>query len=83
MAYAPLSLLEREEIRVAIVEDPGVAFAVIGVRIGRDRSTVSREVSRNGGRHGYRAAMQPIGEIHQVRSSKSTTCGWGCGVVAG
>ena len=53
MAYAPLSLLEREEIRVAIVEDPGVAFAVIAARISRDRSTVSREVSRNGGRNGY------------------------------
>jgi len=57
MAYAPLSLLEREEIRVALTEDRDVVFAAVGVRIGRHGSTVSREVGRNGGRHAYCAAV--------------------------
>lgn len=57
MAYAPLSLPEREEIRVALTEDRDVAFAAVGVRLGRHPSTVSREVGRNGGRHAYCAAV--------------------------
>jgi IS30 family transposase len=50
-----LSPLEREEIRAFLVDDPIVAFASIAVTLGRDASTISREVGRNGGRERYRA----------------------------
>jgi IS30 family transposase len=48
-----LSLEDREEIRAGL--QAGASFAAIAGRIGRCPSTVSREVNRNGGRHGYRA----------------------------
>lgn len=57
MAYVPLSLLEREEIRVALTEDVAVSCAAIGRRIGRHPTTISRELERNGGRACYRAAI--------------------------
>ena len=50
-----LSPLEREEIRAFLVDDPIVAFASIALSLGRDASTISREVGRNGGRERYRA----------------------------
>lgn len=48
-----LCLEEREEIRAGLVG--GESLGVIARRLGRDRSTVCREVARNGGRDGYRA----------------------------
>jgi IS30 family transposase len=48
-----LTAQEREAIRVGLVA--GESFAVIGRRLGRPTSTVSREVGRNGGRDGYLA----------------------------
>lgn len=57
MPGAPLSLPEREEINVALIEDRAMPWAEIGRRIDRDPTTVSREVARHGGRHGYRAAI--------------------------
>lgn len=56
MAHVPLSLLEREEIRVVLTEDQAVSCAAIGRRIGRHPTTVGRELERNGGRDCYRAA---------------------------
>ena len=56
MAHVSLSLLEREEILVALIEDPVVSCAAIGRRIGRHPTTIGRELERNGGRGCYRAA---------------------------
>jgi IS30 family transposase len=48
-----LQLTEREEISRQLVS--GATFAAIGRRLRRDKSTISREVGRNGGREHYRA----------------------------
>jgi len=42
MPGAPLSLPEREEISVALIEDPAVAWAVIARRVGRHPTTIAR-----------------------------------------
>src|SRR5664280_1270169 len=55
MPGSALSPLEREEIRACLVDDPIVGFASIAIVLGRDASTISREVRRNGGREQYRA----------------------------
>src|SRR5487761_1963599 len=57
MPGAPLSLPEREEIALALIEDPMVAWAVIGRRAGRHPTTIAREVTGHGGRSGYRPAV--------------------------
>ena len=44
---------EREEISRGLAR--GECFRAIGKAIGRDHTTVSREVNRNGGRTSYRA----------------------------
>lgn len=56
MPGEPLSLPERDEIAVALIEDPGVAWAVIGRRISRHPTTIAREVTAGGGRDRYRPA---------------------------
>jgi len=50
MSSKPLSLLEREEIAVALIENSGVSWAEIGRRVERHPSTIAREVTRHGGR---------------------------------
>jgi IS30 family transposase len=50
-----LTVTEREEISRGLAT--GVSFRQIGVGLGRAASTVSREVSRHGGRRWYRAAV--------------------------
>ena len=50
-----LTLDQREEIRVGI--EHCWSDAEIAVRIGCARSTVWREIARNGGRHSYRASL--------------------------
>ena len=47
------SLAEREEIRVGVAN--GASLRVIAAKLGRNVSSVSREVARNGGRDAYRA----------------------------
>lgn len=53
MPAHPLSLREREEIRWGIARSESVTS--IAGRLGRHRTTISREISRNGGRDTYRA----------------------------
>lgn len=57
MPGAPLSLPEREEISVALIEDCSLPWAVIARRIGRHPTTVMAEVVANGGRGHYRPAV--------------------------
>ena len=60
-----LSLEEREEIRIGI--DRGESDGVIAGRLGRHRSTVWREIQRNGGRDGYRAFRAHDGAAVRAR----------------
>jgi IS30 family transposase len=57
MPGAPLSLPEREEIGLALIEDRSLPWAVIAQGIGRHPTTVMREVTANGGRSRYRPAL--------------------------
>ena len=57
MPGAPLSLPEREEIAVALIEDRSTSWAEIGRRTRRHPTTIMREVSANGGRDRYRPAI--------------------------
>jgi transposase, IS30 family len=57
MPGAPLSLPEREEISVALIEDRAVPWAVIAQRVDRHPTTIAREVTAHGGRHSYRPAV--------------------------
>lgn len=53
-AVRTLRLEEREEISRGLAS--GLSIREIARRLGRAASTVSREIERNGGEHGYRAA---------------------------
>jgi transposase, IS30 family len=57
MPGAPLSLPEREEISFALIENRDSPWAVIGRRVDRHPTTISREVDANGGRGHYRPAL--------------------------
>lgn len=57
MPGAPLSLPEREEISVALIEDREMSWAQIARRVGRHPTTIAREVTSGGGRRRYRPAV--------------------------
>jgi IS30 family transposase len=63
-----LSLAEREEISRGVVAER--SFAEIARGLGRSTSTVSREVSRNGGRVGYRAVAADTAAWARARRPK-------------
>jgi len=79
-----LTLEEREEIRIGIGRDE--TATEIGVRLGRHRATIWREVKNNGGRCGYRA-FQAQDRAHQaakrIRPSWVETRPWLWDVVVG
>jgi IS30 family transposase len=60
-----LSLSDREEIRVGV--ERGLSDAEIGQRLGRHRSTIWREIHRNGGRAAYRAYAAEARAAEQAR----------------
>jgi IS30 family transposase len=71
-----LSLAEREEIAVGLAR--GDSYRVIGARIGRPASTVSREVSRNGPPGPYRAVRaQALAELRGRRPKEAKLAGSG------
>lgn len=59
---------EREEISRGLVA--GFSFRQIAAQLGRPASTISREVSRNGGRRQYRATMAEGRAWHQALRPK-------------
>jgi transposase, IS30 family len=70
-----LSLVEREEISRGLAA--GESLRAIGRRLGRAPSTISREVSRNGGRQRYRAcpAERAMGRrAKRPKPAKLATC---------
>jgi len=68
-----LSLAEREEISRGLVS--GDSCRSIARRLGRAPSTVSREISRNGGRGRYRACEAERIAFTRARRPKSTKLG--------
>ena len=73
-----LSLAEREEIALGVSR--GETAVTIARRIGRATSTVTREVARNGGRRGYRAARADLRALGWPvgRSRRSLSGARGC-----
>ena len=63
-----LSIGEREEISRGLAR--GESFRAIARAIGRSHTTVSREVSRNGGRKGYRAQRADAATWKRARRPK-------------
>ena len=68
-----LSLTEREEISRGLAA--GVSFRCIASGLGRAGSTVSREVTANGGRNRYRATTAHGASRHLARRPKPTRLG--------
>jgi len=65
-----LDAREREEIRVGMATEE--SFADVGRRLGRPRSTVSREVGRNGGRLRYCAVKADLRALARTARPKAT-----------
>ncbi len=65
-----LTLAEREEISRGVIA--GHSARSIAVSLGRSRSTVSREINRNGGRRGYRA--NKADQVAWDRTHRPKTC---------
>ncbi len=63
-----LTLAEREEISRGIASRRSLRS--IALRLGRAPSTVSREIQRNGGRHGYRASRADAAAWERARRPK-------------
>jgi IS30 family transposase len=68
-AERALSLAEREEVSRGLAADLSVRTIAAG--IGRAASTVSREITRNGGRRGYRACAADRRALRQARRPKT------------
>ena len=70
-----LSLREREEISRGLAG--GESLRAIAARLGRAPSTISREVTANGGRHAYRACQADraaLGRMRRPKRSKLARC---------
>ena len=65
-----LSLDERET--VALMAARGASMRAIAVELGRNVSTVSRELARNGGREGYRALRAQLRAEREARRPQAS-----------
>ena len=65
-----LTFAEREEISRGLAS--GISFRGIAEQLGRSPSTISREVNRNGGREGYRAALAEENAKKRSRRPKAS-----------
>ena len=75
-----LSASEREEISRGLAR--GESFRAIGQAIGRPHTTVAREVSRNGGRRGYRARSAEAKAWRRARRPKRSKLALNAGLRA-
>lgn len=66
----PLSIREREAIFECLIRDRSMSWTRIGVRVGRHRTTISREVNRNGGRDSYSPHQADQRAIQQSKRPK-------------
>ncbi|MFZ2548537.1 MAG: IS30 family transposase [Candidatus Microthrix subdominans] len=57
MPRKPLTADERDHIHERLSVDRSVPYAEVARELGRHRSTISREVTRNGGRNAYRPSV--------------------------
>jgi len=65
MPGAPLSLPEREEIAVALIEDRSTSWAETARRVRRDPTMVMREVTANGADLAAEDPTRPGGLVHE------------------
>ena len=68
-----LSLDEREEISRGVAA--GVSMRMMAARLGRAPSTISKELTRNGGRFGYRAHRADRAALRRARRPKPSKLG--------
>ncbi len=66
-------LTEEERIEIYALNKAGFSQAAIASRIGRDKSTVSREVGRNKGLRGYRPK-----QAHRLSRMRQVQMGISC-----
>ena len=71
MPGLPLTLFERDEISVALIEDRTMSWAVIGRRVGRHPTTIAREVAAGGGRERYRPTVADRDAHRRLRRPRS------------
>ena len=72
-----LSLADREEISRGLAQ--GLSLRGIAARLGREPSTVCREVNRNGGRRRYRATRADEPGVGAGPATEDRAAGGGCG----
>ncbi|WP_409180093.1 helix-turn-helix domain-containing protein [Amycolatopsis sp. VS8301801F10] len=65
MPSGRLTYPERQRVAAGLAD--GLSYAEIGRRLGRSKSTVVREVARNGGAHDYRADRAERAARHRAR----------------
>lgn len=66
-------LTQQDRRRIATGLADGLPYAEIARRLGRPTSTVTREVARNGGPHGYRPQQAHRATVHRARRAPVRT----------
>jgi IS30 family transposase len=75
MAGRALSIEQREELAFSLAEVPEMTWTSVGLRVGVHRTTVTREVTLNGGRQRYCAvAAQHRADLERRRQRQGRLC---------